>query len=722
MREYYTIEGILERIVFFSEETNFTVARLQVARNPDLVTIVGSIPCPNPGETLRLKGEWIVDVKFGRQFRVESCLSVLPSTITGIEKYLGSGLVKGIGHIMAKRVVTMFGLETLDVIGEQSERLLEVEGIGPIRVQRITKAWQEQKEVREVMVFLQGHGVSSTYAVKIYKAYGDKSVAVVKENPYRLALDISGIGFKTADRIAQNMGIDPSSQIRAEAGLIHVLSELVDEGHVYYPHDKLMDASASLLEVNRDVLETALSALITQRRVVIDEHVEDRAVYLTPLHVAEVNVARRLETLINSPRQLIQIDIEMAMQWVQRAIGIELADLQKEAIRKAVASKALVLTGGPGTGKTTLLNCIIRILEKKGQRILLASPTGRAARRLSEVTGREAKTIHRLLEYSPSEGGFKRNEENPLEADLVIIDESSMVDILLMNHLLKAVSPTTTLMLVGDIDQLPSVGPGNMLKDVIASGRVETVRLTEVFRQAQESMIVVNAHRVNRGEFPLVRTPEGKKADFYFVARDDPEKALEMVKELCARRLPRAFRLNPFDDIQVITPMHKGVVGVANLNAEMQMLLNPTGNEVSRGGRYFRINDKVMQTTNNYEKEVFNGDIGRVVEIKHEEQTLAVKYEDRIVDYEWSDLDELVLAYAISIHKSQGSEYPAVVVPILPQHYIMLQRNLLYTAITRAKKLVVLVGSSRAIAMAARNSRVQHRYTALAARLAAEAR
>jgi len=722
MREYYTIEGILERIVFFSEETNFTVARLQVARNPDLVTIVGSIPCPNPGETLRLKGEWIVDVKFGRQFRVESCLSVLPSTITGIEKYLGSGLVKGIGPIMAKRVVAMFGLETLDVIGEQSERLLEVEGIGPIRVQRITKAWQEQKEVREVMVFLQGHGVSSTYAVKIYKAYGDKSVAVVKENPYRLALDISGIGFKTADRIAQNMGIDPSSQIRAEAGIIHVLSELVDEGHVYYPHDKLMDASASLLEVNRDVLETALSALITQRRVVIDEHVEDRAVYLTPLHVAEVNVAMRLETLINSPRQLIQIDIEMAMQWVQRAIGIELADLQKEAIRKAVASKALVLTGGPGTGKTTLLNCIIRILEKKGQRILLASPTGRAARRLSEVTGREAKTIHRLLEYSPSEGGFKRNEENPLEADLVIIDESSMVDILLMNHLLKAVSPTTTLMLVGDIDQLPSVGPGNMLKDVIASGRVETVRLTEVFRQAQESMIVVNAHRVNRGEFPLVRTPEGKKADFYFVSRDDPEKALEMVKELCARRLPRAFRLNPFDDIQVITPMHKGVVGVANLNAEMQMLLNPTGNEVSRGGRCFRINDKVMQTTNNYEKEVFNGDIGRVVEIKHEEQTLAVKYEDRIVDYEWSDLDELVLAYAISIHKSQGSEYPAVVVPILPQHYIMLQRNLLYTAITRAKKLVVLVGSSRAIAMAARNSRVQHRYTALAARLAAEAR
>jgi exodeoxyribonuclease V alpha subunit len=562
-------------------------------------------------------------------------------------------------------------------------------------------------------------GVSSTYAVKIYKAYGDKAVSVVKENPYRLALDISGIGFKTADRIARNMGIDPGSQIRAEAGIIHVLSELVDEGHVYYPQETLMDTAASLLEVDRDVLETALTTLVEQRRVVVDEQQDDRAVYLTPLHVAEVNVARRLETLINSPRQLIQIDIEKAMQWVQRAIDMELAEMQKEASRKAVASKVLVLTGGPGTGKTTLLNCLIRILEKKGQRILLASPTGRAARRLAEVTGREAKTIHRLLEYSPSEGGFKRNEENPLEADLVIIDEASMVDILLMNHLLKAIPPMATLLLVGDIDQLPSVGPGNMLKDVIASGRVETVRLTEVFRQAQESMIVVNAHLVNRGEFPVVRPPEGKRSDFYFIERDDAGKALDMVKDLCARRLPRSFRFDPFDDIQVMTPMHKGVVGVANLNAELQMLLNPTGKEVIRGGRCFRISDKVMQMTNNYEKEVFNGDIGRVVGIEQEEQKLTVRYEDSVVEYDWSQLDELVLAYAISIHKSQGSEYPAVVVPILPQHYVMLQRNLLYTAITRAKKLVVLVGSRRAIAMAAKNSRVQHRYTALAARLAA---
>ncbi|MFC1909681.1 ATP-dependent RecD-like DNA helicase [Chloroflexota bacterium] len=717
LRDHSTIEGIVERIVYFNEENNYTVARLQVARNPELVTMVGSIPCPNPGETLRLKGQWVVDTKFGNQFRVESCLSVLPATLTGIEKYLGSGLVKGVGPVMAKRIVAMFGLETLDIIEEQADKLLEVEGIGPIRAKRINKAWQEQKEVREVMVFLQGHGVSSTYAVKIYKAYGDKSVSVVKENPYRLALDISGIGFKTADRIARNMGIDPASQIRAEAGIVHVLSELVDEGHVYYPHDKLMEAAASLLEVSREVVETALSELERQQRVVVEEQQHDRAVYLTPLYIAEVKVAKRLEELADSPRQLIQIDIEKAIWWVQQNSGIELAELQQEAVRKAVTSKVLVLTGGPGTGKTTLLNSIIRILERKGQRILLASPTGRAAKRLSEVTGREAKTIHRLLEFSPSEGGFKRNEENPLGADLLIIDEASMVDILLMNHLLKAIPLSATLILVGDIDQLPSVGPGNVLKDIINSGRVETVRLTEVFRQAQASMIVINAHRVNRGEFPIDRPAEGKKPDFYFINMEDADKVADTIKGLCARRLPRAFGLKPIDDIQVMTPMHKGQVGVSNLNAELQMLLNPTGKEMIRGGRCFRVNDKVMQVTNDYEKEVFNGDIGRVVEIDAEEQTISIKYEEKVVEYEWSQLDEVVLAYAISIHKSQGSEYPAVVIPMLPQHYIMLQRNLLYTAITRAKKLVVLVGSKKAIAMAVRNSRVQQRYTALMMRL-----
>jgi exodeoxyribonuclease V alpha subunit len=618
---------------------------------------------------------------------------------------------------MAKRIVARFGLETLDIIEGSSEKLQEVEGIGPIRVERIAKAWQDQREIREVMVFLQGEGVSSTYAVKIYKVYGDRAISVVKENPYRLALDISGIGFKTADKIAQNMGIDPSSPMRAEAGIIHVLSEMVDDGHVYYPYEELKEKAAELLEVGKEFLDTALGTLTEQRRVVIEEHPEHRAVYLTPLHVAEVNVAIRLKTLLNSPKQLSQIDIEKAIEWVQRANHIELAEMQKEAIRKAITGKVMVITGGPGTGKTTLVNSLIKILGQKGQRILLASPTGRAAKRLSEVTGHEAKTIHRLLEFSPSEGGFKRNDENPLDADLVIIDEVSMVDILLMNHLLKAMTPAATLLLVGDADQLPSVGPGNVLKDIIASEQMETIRLTEIFRQAQESLIVVNAHRVNRGELLQLQPSPGQQSNLYLINREEPEKVMEVIKDLCKRRLPHAFQFDPLDDIQVMTPMHRGTVGVANLNAELQNLLNPNSKAVTRGGRLFRVNDKVMQIKNNYAKDTFNGDIGRIVDIDLEEQNLMVKFEDRVIDYDWSDLDELVLAYAISIHKSQGSEYPAVVIPLLTQHYIMLQRNLLYTAITRAKRLVVLVGSKRAIAIAIKNNKVQLRYTNLSGKL-----
>lgn len=678
---------------------------------------MGSMACPNPGETLRLKGEWVADAKFGRQFRVGSCLSVLPSTLTGIEKYLGSGLVKGIGPVMAKRIVTLFGLDTLDIIETSHKRLLEVEGIGPIRSERIIKAWEEQKEVREVMVFLQGHGVSSTYAVKIYKAYGEKAVSIVRDNPYRLALDISGIGFKTADRIASNMGIASDSQVRAEAGVIHVLSELVDEGHVYYPYDELVKTAFELLEVDRKVIDTAVPTLVAQRRIIVEDREDKKIVFLTPLYLAETNVAKRLINLIEAPRHFYQIDVEKALQWVQQALGIELAEMQKETIRKAINTKVMVITGGPGTGKTTLVNSLIKILGKKAQRILLASPTGRAAKRLAEVTGKDAKTIHRLLEYSPKEGGFKRNEDNPLEADMVIIDEASMVDILLMNHLLKAMPAEATLLLVGDVDQLPSVGPGNVLGDIIASGRVETVRLTEIFRQAQESMIIVNAHRVNNGEFPYIKPPPDKKSDFYFIERDNPEKALELIKDLCYQRLPKAFQFDQLGDIQVMTPMHKGSVGVANLNAELQRLLNPNGQEIVQGGRLFRVNDKVMQISNNYESDVFNGDIGRITAINIEDKTLSVKFDARIVAYEWSDLDQLVLAYAISIHKSQGSEYPAVVIPILTQHYIMLQRNLLYTGITRARKLVVLVGTRRAVYIAVKNNAVQHRYTSLAARL-----
>jgi exodeoxyribonuclease V alpha subunit len=618
---------------------------------------------------------------------------------------------------MAKRLIARFGIETLDIIDETPERLQEVDGIGPIRTERIASAWEEQKEIREVMVFLQGQGVSATYAVKIFKEYGDRAISIVKENPYRLALDISGIGFKTADKIAHNMGIDPSSQIRAEAGIIHVLSEKADEGHVYCPCEELKEETALLLDLDKLTLDVPIITLGKQDRVVVEERENIKAVYLKPMHVAEVNVARRLKALLGTPKEFLQLDVEKAIEWVQQINKMHLAEMQKEAIRKAISGKVLVITGGPGTGKTTLVNSLIRILERREKRITLASPTGRAAKRLSEVSGREAKTVHRLLEYSPKEGNFKRNDDNPLDTDLVIIDEISMVDILLMNHLLKAIPLEATLVMVGDIDQLPSVGPGNVLKDVITSGWVETVRLTEIFRQAQESLIVVNAHRINRGELPLTKSAEGQRKNFYYIKVEEPKKALDVLKELVSNRLPSAFHIDPFDDIQVMAPMHKGVVGVANLNAELQMVLNPEGQGITRVGRSFRINDKVMQIKNNYEKDIFNGDIGRIVEIDLEGQTLMVRFEDRIVIYEWSELDELVLAYAISIHKSQGSEYPAVVVPLLSQHYIMLQRNLLYTAITRAKQLVVLVGSRRAIAIAIRNNRVQTRYTFLSSRL-----
>jgi len=724
-RDRSTVQGVLERIVYLNEEDGFTVARLQVSvKDPvgegekDLVTVVGHMPGVNPGESLRLEGRWVVDKKFGEQFRVESWLSMQPATLTGIQKYLGSGLIRGIGPIMAKRLVERFGLETLEVIEREPERLLEVDGIGPIRSERITRAWEEQKEIRQVMIFLQGCGVNTCYAVKIYKRYSNQAILVLKENPYRLATEISGIGFKTADRIAQNMGIDPHSRIRAEAGLLYSLSQLVDEGHVCYPQDQLLEKTTRTLEIERGILEGALDSLARQEKVTIEEWKGAKVVYLTPLRVAEENTAKRLRELLRSPKQLLQIDVEAAIEWVQGQTGIELAEMQKEAIRKAIEGKVLVLTGGPGTGKTTLVNSLIRILEKKRQRIVLASPTARAAKRLAEVTGREAKTIHRLLEYSPREGEFKRNDEKPLQADLVVIDEASMVDILLMNHLLKAIPPSATLVLVGDVDQLPSVGPGNVLRDIIESGTVETVRLTEIFRQAQKSLLVVNAHRVNRGEFP--RTDRGGEglSDFYFMEREDPEMALKTIKQLCAERIPEAFGLNPLDEIQVITPMHRGVVGVTNLNRELQNLLNPAGEEIVRGGRRFRLGDKVMQIRNNYEKEVFNGEIGRIAQVDLEDQQMWVEFDGRRISYDWSEFDDLVLAYAISIHKSQGNEYPAVVVPILTQHYVMLQRNLLYTAITRAKKLAVLVGTKKAIAIAVRNDKVQRRYTHLREKVA----
>lgn len=721
-RAYATLQGTVERITYVNEETQYVVARLDVPGRPDLATIVGNLPSLTPGETLRLHGTWILHKKYGDQFQVERYETVAPATLVGIQRYLGSGLIKGIGPIFAKRLVDAFGLDTLRVIEEEPDRLCTVEGIGRVRLQRITTTWAEQKDIREVMLFLQGHGVSSAYAVKIFKTYGQAAIATVQANPYRLARDIYGIGFKTADRIAQNLGVPSDSPLRAQAGILHVLHALSDEGHVYVPEEELLRDAETTLEIPRDLLAPAIAQLAREEQVVAEELPSGgRGIYVMALHVAEEQVARRLADLLRAPRLPVQIDVGKALAWVEGVTRLHLAPQQREAIRMALAHKALVITGGPGTGKTTILRCIIQILEKKGRRIHLASPTGRAAKRMTEATGREAMTIHRLLEWSPASAGFQRNAQRPLETDLVIVDEASMMDIALMNSLLRAVPLMATLILVGDADQLPSVGPGTVLRDILDSSRVPAVRLIEIFRQAEKSRIVQNAHRVNRGEYPdLSRPPRGEESDFHFLVEEDPERLQQLIVELASRRLPARYGLDPVEDIQVLTPMHRGVIGAAQLNAALQEALNPARGgvgEVMRGGRVFREGDRAMQIRNNYDKEIYNGDIGRIARIDLEEQEVVVRVDGRPVTYDFSELDELVLAYAATVHKSQGSEYPAVILPIHTTHYPMLQRNLVYTAVTRAKRLLVLVGTKKALAVAVKNDATLRRYSRLADRL-----
>jgi len=723
-----SLEGTLERIVYCNEENAWSVVRLSLPGNVT-ATAVGNLLGLQPGENLRLFGRWVDDRRFGRQFAVESCVTVAPSTLVGIEKYLGSGLVQGIGKVMAGRLVRHFGLDTLEVIEHHGERLTEVEGIGKVRSRRILGAWAEQRAIKDVMVFLQAHGVSTGFAAKIFKRYGARAIAVVRENPYRLAAEIHGIGFKTADRIAAALGVEPGSSFRAEAGLLHMLEAQSEEGHTYCPRRLLLEQTAALLGVDEALLQPVHDALAAGGQVVVEPLADGGVAVLTrSLHAAEVGAARLLAVLLHGPAAPLAIDVERAIAWYEQQQGIELAARQREAVCRAVQGKVLVVTGGPGTGKTTIVDAIIRILERKGRRILLAAPTGRAARRLTETTGRPARTIHRLLEFSPRQMAFARDAEHPLQADLLIVDECSMVDTPLFCHLLAAVPPGCQLLLVGDVDQLPSVGPGRVLADVIGSGVVEVVTLDEIFRQSSASRIVTNAHRIHRGEMPLLAEERaafsagGSPGDFFFVEREEPEEVLAVIKELVARRIHRRFGLDPINDVQVLTPMHRGTLGAANLNAELQALLNPEGRQLVRGSRLFRVGDKVIQHRNNYDLEVFNGDIGRVLAIDEEARQMQVGFEERTVCYDTDELDELSLAYACSVHKSQGSEYPAVVMPLHGQHYVMLQRNLLYTAITRAKRLVVLVGTRRALAQCVRNGRVADRFTRLAERLAAGVR
>ena len=719
------LQGQIERIIYTNEENGFTIAKVKVPGRQDLVCVVGNLMAAMPGEVIKMQGEWTNHPKFGEQFKIVFYKSMVPASVNGIQKYLGSGLIKGIGPIMAKRIVKKFGKDTLDVIEADVEKLSEVEGIGAKRIQMIKKAWADQKEIREVMIFLQSHGVSSGYATKIFKQYENEAIKVVTENPYRLATDIFGIGFITADKIAEKLGFGKDSELRAQAGILYVLHELSDEGHVYYPYEPLIEKCEEILQTDREIIVKAIGTIALEKMIVLEDlcddlentHENNKAVYLEKFHLSETSIAKRLKTLIKKSKSIREIDADKAVQWVQEKLDITLADKQIEAVNRACRSKVMVLTGQPGTGKTTIINSILKIFKALGVNILLAAPTGRAAKRMSEATGYEAKTIHRLLEYSPKKAGFQKNDEHPLDCDLLIVDEFSMVDCVLMHHLLKAIPSHATFIMVGDVNQLPSVGAGNILNDVISSGAVPVVELNEIFRQAQQSSIIVNAHKINAGIVPSFKPAEGELDDFYFIQREEPEEVLQVILELLKERIPNRFGFDPIDDIQVLTPMHKGTVGAGNLNAKLQNGLNPLGEDVSRWGRSFRVGDKVMQIKNNYDKEVFNGDIGRVTKIDQESQELTISFDGREVDYDFADLDEVVLAYAVSVHKAQGSQYPVVVIPVHTQHYALLQRNLIYTGITRGRKLVVTVGTRRALSIAVKNNKTQKRYTRLTQRL-----
>ena len=716
-----SLSGLIERVTFFNEDTGFSVIKVKVNGQRDPVTVLGNLASVSAGEWVTAQGHWIQDREFGLQFRAEILTSTPPTSREGIEKYLGSGMVKGIGPVYAKKLVKKFGEAIFEIIETQSARMEEIEGIGPLRRKRIKQAWEEQKVIRGIMLFLHSNGVSTSRAVRIFKTYGAEAISTVQNDPYRLAKDIPNIGFKTADQIAQKIGIPVDSLLRAGAGLSHVLVEAIQAGHCALPMDQLLARAVDLLLIAKSIVVEALERTLA-RKDLVQESIEGQdLVFLPHLKRAEEIVAHRIGDLVRQSTTFPQIDFDKTVLWCQEISGKELAPSQREALRLALSSRVLIITGGPGVGKTTLVNSILLILRSKKVCCLLCAPTGRAAKRLSETTGSEAKTIHRLLEVNPGAGGFNRNENNPLECDLLVVDETSMVDIVLMSHLLRALPTKANLLLVGDMDQLPSVGPGMVLRHLIESQTVPVVRLTEVFRQSADSRIITSAHSVNEGRIPIA-SKKGDPSDFYFVDRTDPEHLLETVIDMVKTRIPAKFHLDAIRDIQVLCPMNRGSLGSHALNVRLQQALNPARpNEPSaeKFGWRFCLRDKVIQTSNNYDKEVFNGDIGQVTAIDETERELTICFDQREVVYEFGELDEISLAYAITVHKSQGSEFPAVVIPIAMQQHMLLQRNLIYTGITRGKKLVVLVGQGQALDKAVKNNSPQNRFSGLLTRLKA---